>query len=279
MRSTAWALLALLCLAPAALFAESEPEDLRSAKALFFDRRYAESRDAWQGVLDSSKGAQADVAAYWIARCSEQLAEPDRALAEYASFLARSPGDGTLAEEARIARIGLAARLHREGRRQHLALVQQGLSDPSRSVRYYAAFQLAGLGPEIGRPAVPVLRRILAEEKDSDLVERAKLALLKIDPSALSASPPPVPSAQKRQVSWIKVRIQEKGEKSPKVTVNLPIALAELVFKSLPDDAKKELSRKGYAPENFWDRLKGMGPAEIVSIEGGDGETIRIWTE
>jgi len=75
------------------------------------------------------------------------------------------------------------------------------------------------------------------------------------------------------------VRIQEKGEKSPKVTVNLPIALAELVFKSLPDDAKKELSRKGYAPENFWDRLKGMGPAEIVSIEGGDGETIRIWTE
>lgn len=279
MRSTALAVLTVVCLAPLSILAEAESEDLRSAKALFFDRRYAESRQAWQGVLESSNGGQADSAAYWIARCSEQLSEPDRALAEYASFLARNPKDTTLAEEARIARIGLAARLHREGRRQHLALVQQGLLDSSRSVRYYAAFQLAGLGPEFGRTAVPVLRRILAEEKDPDLVERAKLALLKTDPSALTASTPTVPTSQKRQVAWIKVRIQEKDSTAPKVTVNLPIALAELVFKSLPDDAKKELSRKGYAPENFWDRLKGMGPSEIVSIEGGDGETIRIWTE
>jgi hypothetical protein len=270
---------AAFCLAPVSALAAAEAEELRSAKSLYFDRRYAESRSAWQAVLETSRGGDADTAAYWIARCSEQLGEPDRALSEYTSFLARRPGDTTLAEEARIARIGIAARLYREGRHQHLSLVQQGLADRGRAVRYFAAFQLANLGPDLGRPALPVLRRILTEEKDPDLVDRAKLALLKVDPSSLDTAPRPTLPAERRQVGWIKVRIQDKGARAPKVTVNVPIGLAELAYKSLPEEARRELARKGYAPENFWQRLKGMGPAEILSIEGPEGETIRVYTE
>lgn len=279
MKRVAPLLVALWCLLPLLASAEAEPEDLRSAKTLFFDRRYAESREAWQAVLESGSGAGAGVATYWIARCSEQLGEADRALAEYTSFLARNPRDQALAEEARVARIGIASRLYREGRREHLALVQQGLADTRRNVRSYAAIQLAGLGPDVARSAVPVLRRILNEEKDPDLVERAKLALFRIDPSALTPSPRPVAPSQTAQVSWIKVRIQDKGAKTPKVTINVPVALAELAFKSLPEDVKVELRRRGYAADSFWHRLQGMGPAEIVSIEGENGETIRVWTE
>jgi hypothetical protein len=75
------------------------------------------------------------------------------------------------------------------------------------------------------------------------------------------------------------VRIYEKGGAKPKVSVNLPVALAEMVFKSLPDSAKGELKLKGYDADNFWDRLKKLGPSEIITIEGDDGERVQIWLE
>jgi hypothetical protein len=50
-------------------------------------------------------------------------------------------------------------------------------------------------------------------------------------------------------------------------------------FKCLPDDANPDLRREGYDPETFWSRLRQLGPSEIISIEGDEGERIQIWTE
>jgi hypothetical protein len=75
------------------------------------------------------------------------------------------------------------------------------------------------------------------------------------------------------------VRIYDKGGSKAKVSVNMPVALAELVFKSLPDEARAELRKKGYDADNFWDRLKRLGPTEIISIEGDEGERVQIWIE
>ena len=52
-----------------------------------------------------------------------------------------------------------------------------------------------------------------------------------------------------------------------------------MIFKSLPDDVKDDLRRDGYDAENFWAKLRELGPSEIISIEGDDGERIQIWTE
>ncbi len=276
--------------------AETDPEALRKAKTLFFDRQYAEARAAWQAVLAGSRGSEADAAAYWVARCSENLGEHEGALREYASFLERRPSDAALVEEARTSRISLAARLYKAGKKEHLRVLRDGLQDASKTVRYFAALQLASLGAPAGAPAVPVLKRILAEEKDTDLVDRAKLGLLRLDPGALQERPPTGsdaigsglsgpgprgsgPSGERREAAWVRVRIYERGNARPKVSVNLPVALAELVFKSLPDDAKQELRRKGYNPDNFWEKLKRLGPTQIIDIEGDDGEKIQIWLE
>jgi hypothetical protein len=272
--TTAWL---VLCAAP--LLAQGEGDRLRNAKALFFDRKYPEARQAWQGLL-SAGGVDAVPARYWIARCSENLGEQERALQEYDAFLATRPADRTLAEEARTSRVGLAAKLYKAGTKRYLGVLTDALADPSRTVRYFAALQLSTLG-DAGRSAIPVLKRIVAEEKDEDLVERAKLGLLRLDPAALSApvlsGPPPGP--RRGAASWIRVRIYKKGRERPEVSVNLPVALAEMVFKSLPDDVRGELRRKGYDADNFWDRLKSLGPAEIISIEGEDGERVQIWLE
>ena len=77
--------------------AQPDAERLRAAKELVFDRKYAEARQAWQQVLSAATGAEAETAAYWVARCSESLGESERAFAEYGQFLdasrptARSP--------------------------------------------------------------------------------------------------------------------------------------------------------------------------------------------
>jgi tetratricopeptide (TPR) repeat protein len=276
-------LMAVLLAAAAALAAaQGEAEKARTAKALFFDRKYAEARAAWQEVLAGARGAEGDTAAYWVARASEQLGEHERAFKEYDAFLARKPADKALAEEARTNRVGLAARLYKDGRKQYLPVVHQALADPSRTVRYYAALQSCGLGAEAGKPALPVLKAMVQGEADEDLVQRAKLCLLRLDPAALSSMPPSAspatPGAASARGRVLKVRITEGGKR--KVSVDVPLALAEIVFKSLPEDAKRELQKKGFAePQQFWEQLMKLGPTQIIEVEGDDGEHIQIWIE
>jgi hypothetical protein len=280
-----WALSLLALLAPAVAIAQPDPSAaLARAKTLFFDRDYQQAREEWQEVK-ASGGRDAEAARYWIARCSEGLKENERALAEYGEFLDSHPGDRTLAEEARTSRVALAVKLAKAGQRQHTKIARDALSDPSRTVRYFAALQLASLGPEAGRPAVPVLQEILERERDDDLVERAKLALLRVDRDALArySGTRTLREAERprggREASWVRVRIFEKGSDRPKLAINLPVALAELVFKSLPEDAVADLRREGYDAASFWQKLKKLGPSEILTVEGDEGERIQVWLE
>lgn len=279
MRMRLLALALVACALPAAAWAQADAEALRQAKALFFDRQYQEARAAWQGILDSGAG-DAPAALYWVARCSESLGESERALAEYGRYLASRPADRALAEEAKTSRIALAVKLAKAGSPAHTKVAREALADPNRTVRYFAALQLASLGPEQGKPAVPVLQEILAKEKDEDLVERAKLALLRVDRSALPAAGPAAhPKPRGREAVWVRIRIYEKGDSKPNVAINLPVALADLVFKALPDEAIADLRKEGYDARSFWQALKKTGPAEILTIEGKDGERIQVWLE
>jgi hypothetical protein len=260
--------------------AAQESEKVRAAKALTLDRRYAEARKAWEAVRAGSTGADAEAAAYWIARSSEGLQENDRALREYDAYLALRPRDRALAEEARTSRVTIAVRLYKAGQKDRAAtLLKDALFDSSKTVRYYAALQMGGLGPVAGKPAIPVLRKILAEETDPDLVDRAKLALLRLEPAALPRETPSARTSSARTVRWMRVKIFKPGEQRPKVQINLPLGLAELLFKALPEDALEDLRREGYDAATFWERLRALGPSEIIDIVGEDGERIQIWTE
>jgi hypothetical protein len=280
---TIWglALLALLATAPAR--GESDPATLAKAKALYFDRDYGAAREAWQAVV-AGGGRDAEAARYWIARCSEELKEAQRALAEYDEFLAGRPSDRTLVEEAKTSRVALAVRMAKAGDAPRAAIARDALRDPSRTVRYFAALQLASLGPQTGRPAVPVLLEIVDREPDEDLVERAKLALMRVDRDALARAQGARPAREAprtgaREARWVRVRIFEKGSAGPKLAINLPVALAELVFKSLPEDAVADLRKEGYDAATFWHKLKALGPAEILTVEGDEGERIQVWLE
>jgi hypothetical protein len=75
------------------------------------------------------------------------------------------------------------------------------------------------------------------------------------------------------------VRIYVIGQAKPQLSINLPIALADMVFKSLPEETRRELQLKGYDADRFWDRLKKTGPTDILTIEGHAGERVQVWIE
>jgi hypothetical protein len=275
--------LAWLLFLPAAAHAQSDVEKVRAAKALTLDRKYTEARQAWTAILSGAQGADADAAAYWIARSSEKLGEHERAFKEYGTFLARRPADRSLLDEARTSRIGLAAQLYRAGQTSYVNVLHEGLGDANKTVRYFAALQLGGLGAPTSKRAVPVLQEILAKESDPDLLDRARIILMKIDPKALNQAPAPAEKPRAPQggveAKWLRVRVFERGKSAPEVSVNVPVALADILFESLPDEAKSELKKKGYDADNFWRRLRQLGPTEIVEIKGEDGSVVKVWLE
>lgn len=277
-RAALFLLCAALAAAPVAATAPAEA-DVRSAKALFFDKRYPEARAIWE-PLAAGRGPEAEAAAYWVARCSEGAGEHERAFREYTSFLTRRPADSTLVEEARTARVSLAARLFRGGRANYLNPLREALGDRNRTVRYFAALQVAGLGGEAAALAVPVLREIVASERDPDLVDRARLHLLRLDPASLAGggggAAPPAPRAGRAE--WVKVRIFERGQSQPKLSLNVPFALADLLFKALPDDVRRELRAEGYDADSLWDKLRALPPTRILEVEG-EGDRVQIWIE
>ena len=266
--------------------------DLNEAKALFFDRKYEESRLKWAGIADS-KGPNTEAATYWVARCSESLGENERAFREYGAFLDLPPTDARLAEEAEISRIGLATKLTRSGKTGYLTAVLRSLGDDRAPVRYFGALQVASL-PTLAeaRKATTVLREIVKTSKDADIVERAKLQLLKLEPKSLAqVSPAQTQStpaarstargAEPREpegtARLLRIRISKGGKQTVAVTV--PFSLAEFVFGSLPDATKRGLELKGYDADGFWKRLRTLNIREIVKVVGEDGETIEIWVE
>lgn len=266
--------------------------DLNEAKALFFDRKYEESRLKWAEIADS-KGPNTEAATYWVARCSESLGENERAFREYGAFLDLPPTDARLAEEAEISRIGLATKLTRSGKTGYLTAVLRSLGDDRAPVRYFGALQVASL-PTLAeaRKATTVLREIVKTSKDADIVERAKLQLLKLEPKSLAqVSPAQTQStpaarstargAEPREpegtARLLRIRISKGGKQTVAVTV--PFSLAEFVFGSLPDATKRGLELKGYDADGFWKRLRTLNIREIVKVVGEDGETIEIWVE
>lgn len=283
---------------------EQQSEALKNAKALFFDRQYVAARDEWARIAAAEKGELGESATYWVARCSEALGESERSFREYGAYLDLKPRDARLAEEAEIARLGIAARLSRAGRPGFAATLLQALRDERETVRHFGALQVASSAGADARKAVPVLKEIVSRGEDPDIVERAKLQLLRLEPEALAPAPAPRPSPSPRRLAGsstpaprptprvstrdreddpqgtarlLRIRITEGGRQ--KLAVTIPFSLAEFVFNALPSGPKRELERNGYDAEAFWKRLRRMNIREILSITGEDGELIEIWIE
>jgi hypothetical protein len=93
------------------------------------------------------------------------------------------------------------------------------------------------------------------------------------------------PALEAQGVPWIHVEVIENGEKSEKVNVNVPLALAEVALEVLPKDVTEKVATKFQQKgieladlRKLWAELKNSGDAEFVTVQS-DEETVRVVRE
>ncbi|HRD01656.1 MAG TPA: hypothetical protein PLP57_03300 [Candidatus Saccharicenans sp.] len=250
---------------------------LQEAKLLIFDKKWSQAEQKLSELLSrypqSTCYAQA---LFYKGKClAEQKGKELQAWQTFEEFLNRPDKPESLVEEAQIACLDLAFNLYNSGQASFGRILTDRLNDPSRVIRYYTAFKLSYLqDKKLAIKAVPVLKKLMEEEKDQELVDRAKIAMLRISPESFKDIKDRPESGGRR---LIKIRIYEKGKKTPSVSVNFPLALADLALQAMPEENKNRIKKQGYDLDKLLDDL-ARSREKLVRIEE-DGNLIEIWIE
>ena len=270
-----------IAVAGSAAIEPGRDQDLfNQGKIAMFDKKWEDARGMFQRVVQEfPRSPLIPQASYFAARCLQQQGKEAEALKAYEQFLQKYPEEPFLPSEARNAVVDLAVTLSEKGDGSYKDRVLRALTDSSKQVRYFAAIRASYLtsDPKITSLATPILREIVKAEQERELVDRAKIALLRIDPNASQRSGSDRSDAGPGP-RMFHILIQEPGSKEPTVELNLPLSLAELALAALSQSQKQELRRKGFDVENVWDSLKRMGRSDILTIRDHD-TIVRIWIE
>jgi len=283
------ALLLALSLAPLALAVAVPAKDqemLNQGKILMMEQKWEEARQVFQRLIrDFPKSSLLPQAYFQSAYCLRLQKKPEEAILAYERFLQKYPDEPFLARDARQTIVDLAASLVAQGKPVYLDRLMAALKDPRKEVRYFAALRCSSLKDrQLNAMMVPVLKEIVANEKQQDLVTPASLALLSIDPAAL-AKPEPQKKAKSESkktnasVKMFHLRIYEGGENTePKVELDFPVSFAQLAVMALDEPTKAEMRKKGIDIDNIWESLNRLGPTNILTIRSGSS-VIKIWIQ
>lgn len=249
----------------------------QEAKILLFDEKWDAARAKLETLLDEFPSSPlASQALFYKARClAKKIDRRDEALEAYEKYLVSSGKSPSLTEEADTSIIDLAYDLYAGGDRSYLARIEDRLASPSRVVRYYAAFKLSLVRDKsaAGR-AVPVLREIVEEERDVDLRDRARIALLRISPDALKEVED---ERGPGRGNTLKIRVMVRGRREPEIAFNIPWALADLALRAIPEKDRAALRAEGYDLDRIIDQLTRTRQS-LIEIRSVD-RIIRIWIE
>jgi hypothetical protein len=282
-------LLSALSLEPLALAVAVPAKDqeiLNQGKILMMEQKWEEARQVFQRLIrDFPQSSLLPQAYFQSAYCLRLQKKPEEALLAYEQFLQKYPNEPFLARDARQTIVDLAASLVAQGKPAYRNRLIAALKDPRKEVRYFAAVRCSSLKDrQLDTMIVPVLREIVANEKQQDLVMPASLALLSIDPAAL-AKPEPQKKAKSESkktnaaVKMFHLRIYEGGENTkPKVELDIPVSFAQLAVTALDESAKAEIRKKGVDIDNIWESLNRLGPTNILTIRNGPN-VIKIWIQ
>jgi tetratricopeptide (TPR) repeat protein len=254
----------------------AEPGDtlFEKAKMLIFDKEWAAALKNLDEVIATNAGGRYYAPAlFYRGKCQEELGARKPALESYEKFVAAAPANN-LAEEALVSIIELAAGLYQAGEKSYLQKILALLGHKNKVVSYYAAFKLSYVSDrKSAARALPVLQGILDREKDEELRDRAKIAIMRIDPARLKGTEP-----QNRGAAGKMLRIRVVGKHNPedKISLSIPLALADLALKSLGAEEKRALKKEGYNVDRLLEQLLNQGMK--IDIQDEDS-TIQIWIE
>ncbi len=263
------------------LYAQTTPDEslFREAKLLVYDKSWAAALikldDLREKFPDSPYAGQA---LFYKGECLSGLGGRERdALRAYKDYIRLADAKPSLVEESEGSIIDLAFGLYEKGDVPAIGDIERRLGHDNKVVRYYAAYKLSLVSDKkAAAKAVPVLMKIVESEKDPELLDRARIALLRVSPESLKSSEDKKPSPGSPRV--LKIRIWDKGSKEPVFSLNIPWALADLALGALDEDDRAELRKKGYDLNKIVNEL-AKSKESILRIVGDDGSIIEIWIE
>jgi len=274
MRKTRWLGVVMLCgLVSGLLHAGTQEDVIKKAKLLLFDRQWDRAGDLLQKFIeDHPKSEYLPLALFYSAKSMEEQGKTLEALVRYGDFLKVSK-NVALIQEARLALINLSFLRYQRGDPGYLRNVLDPLRHEDSTVRYYAAFKLSyAKDRKLAFRAVPVLKRLLETEDDDELRDRAKLALMRIDPDLLRD----LPERRIREATLMHFEIYDKNLKKITFSLTIPFAFARLALESIPDKEKRSLRRKGYDLDRMLKVV--MQKRELIKIDEDDSR-IKVWVE
>jgi len=215
-------------------------------------------------------------ALFYKGRClEEQEGKEVEALDIYKRYLLLKEGNKSLVQEAEISIIDLAYTLYEKGKRSNSNEIEKRLSHSDRIIKYYAAFKLSYIQDKrLARKGIPILKEVVEEERDDELRDRAKIALLRIDPDALKEFEE---EKYETKAKILHIRIYDRWKTDPVISINIPWALADLALSSIPKEDRAELREEGYDIDKIIRELTEY-KGKIIEITGK--KTIfRIWID
>ena len=269
-------------------WAQDRPEEklLQEAKLLIFDAKYAPALERLDKIVDRYPDSPSfGKALFYRGECLTMLGGREReALRAYKDYLRKGTGKGpeanaSLIEQAERGIIDLAYALYTKGDKEAIQDVEDRLDHSNKTIRYYAAYELSFCKDRrIAGLSIPVLQSMLETETNPELVDRARIALLRVDPKALEKSDQRHGDRSADRHARV-LRIRIGGKDGARVDLSLPIALADLALSAISDEDKAFLRRKGYDPDRILDDLE-RGDGSVFEItDPQEGTTFKIWIE
>ncbi len=209
---------------------------------------------------------------FYRGKCFEELKKYNRALESYEKY-SRISDNENLFEEATIAIIDISFKLSKNQKKKYLLKISGYLNNSVKTIRYYAAFKLSYTeDKKYADKGVSVLKNILKMEEDKELVDRAKLALMRINPKYLKSD------NRRKHIGNkdLHIVIFDKKRNKETFSLNIPFLLAKLALEALPSEEKKIMKDKGYSIDSVLDEIINSG--ELFKIEVED-IIIKIWIE
>lgn len=260
-------------------YAQRQPDEklFQEAKILIFDKEWKRAQEKLEELIDKySESPWFSQAVFYKAKClEEQGGKEVKALAAYRDFLQLKDRSPSLAEESEISVIDLAYDLYKRGKDSYLKEIERRLSSSKRVIKYYAAFKLSyAEDKKVASKGIPILKEIMKKERDVELRDRAKIALLRVDPRALKDFEE---ESYEGRIRILKIRVYKEGLKSPTISINIPWSLADLAIGAIPEKEKSLMNKKGYDLDKIRRELMRF-EGSVIEIKG-EGTIIKMWID
>ena len=229
-------------------YAQLDPDEklFQDAKILIFDKKWEDAQEKLEDLIENyTDSPWHSQAVFYLGKClQEQPGEEIKALKVYKDYIRLDERNEQLVEESEVSIIELSFKLYDKGKKSYVKEIEKRLSSPNRVIKYMAAFKPSRVrDKKTAKKGLPVLMEILEEEQDDEFKDRAKIAILRVDPDALKDFEE---ERYEGKAKMLHIRAYKEGTKKAKLSLDIPWALADLALAAIPEEEKESMRREGY---------------------------------